>query len=107
VRRKSPGDLNVELALIADEVTALGWRLIGARVLLPGVDSVSSCWQEARRSADLLLITAEYAAAIPSGELDAALLAEKPLVLVIADLRRRHEPPDLELEVRRALGVSA
>lgn len=97
----------MELALIADEVTALGWRLIGARVLLPGVELLRDCWHDALRSADLLLITAEYAAAIPQAELDAALLAEKPLVLVIADLRRQHEPPDVELEVRGALGVSA
>ena len=97
----------MELALIADEVTALGWRLIGARVLLPGVELLRDCWQDALGSADLLLITAEYAAAIPQAELDAALLAEKPLVLVIADLRRQHEPPDVELEVRHALGVSA
>ena len=97
----------MELALIADEVTALGWRLIGARVLMPAVDSVRNCWREARCSADLVLITAEYAAAIPPAELEAALLAEKPLVLVIADLRRRREPPDIELEARRALGVSA
>jgi vacuolar-type H+-ATPase subunit F/Vma7 len=96
----------VQLSLIADEVTALGWRLIGARVLVPGVDSVAACWREARRDADLVLITAQYAGAVPAAELDAALLAEKPLVLVIADIRRRHEPPDVEHEVRRALGVS-
>jgi len=96
----------VELALIADEVTALGWRLIGSRVLLPDVGSVQDCWHEALRSADLVLITAQYAAAIPPAELDAALLAEKPLVLVIADLRHQREPPEVEHEVRRALGVS-
>jgi len=98
---------NVELALIADEVTALGWRLIGARVLLPEMGSVQDCWHEAMRSADLVLITAQYAGAIEPAELDAALLAEKPLVLVIADLRQRREPPEVEREVRRALGVSA
>jgi len=96
----------VELAVIADEVTALGWRLIGTRVLLPEAGSVKDCWHEALRSADLVLITAHYAAAISQAELDAALSAEKPLVLVIADLRRQHEPPEVEHEVRRALGVS-
>lgn len=98
--------MNVELALIADEVTALGWRLIGSQVLLPGVDSVRDCWHEALRSADMVLITAQCAGAIPPGELDAALLAERPLVLVIADLRRQHEAPELEQEVRRMLGLS-
>ncbi len=84
----------MELTLIADEVTALGWRLIGARVLLPGVDSVQDCWREALRSADLVLITASTPPLSRRRSSAAALLAEKPLVLVIADLRRRHEPPD-------------
>ena len=96
----------MELALIADEVTALGWRLIGARVLLPGAESVQACWREALRGADLVLITAQYAGAIAPAELNAALLAEKPLVLVIADLRQQQEPPEIEREVRLALGVS-
>jgi vacuolar-type H+-ATPase subunit F/Vma7 len=96
----------VELVLIADELTALGWRLIGSRILLPEAGSVRKCWLEALRSADLVLITAEYAQALPPLELDAALLAEKPLVLVIADLRNRREPSAIEESVRRALGVS-
>jgi len=97
----------VDLALIADEVTALGWRLIGARVLMPGMVPLRECWHEAMRSAELVLITAQYAGAIPPAELDAALLAEKPLVLVIADLRREFEPGDIAHDVRRALGISA
>lgn len=96
----------MELVVIADELTALGWRLIGSRVLLPEAGSVRDCWHQALRSADLVLITAEYAEAIPPLELDSALLAEKPLVLVIADLRNRREPPAIEEGVRRALGVS-
>jgi vacuolar-type H+-ATPase subunit F/Vma7 len=96
----------VELVVIADELTALGWRLIGSRVLLPEAGSVRDCWHQALRSADLVLITAEYAEAIPPLELDSALLAEKPLVLVIADLRNRREAPAIEEGVRRALGVS-
>ncbi len=97
----------MELAVIADEVTALGWRLLGARVLLPEPDSLLDCWREALRVADVMLISAQYAAGIAPSELQAALLAEKPLVLVMADLRRRFEPPGIEVEVRRALGVSA
>jgi vacuolar-type H+-ATPase subunit F/Vma7 len=97
----------MRVALIADEVTALGWRLIGARVLLPAASSAQNCWHEALRDSDLVVITAQYAAAIAPAELDAALLAATPLVLVIADLRGQQQPPDMQLEVRRALGVSA
>ena len=95
----------MKLAVIADEVTALGWRLIGARVLLPGVHTARDCFRDALGSADMVLITAQFANAIPAAELDAALLASSPLTLVIADMRHTHEPPEIEQEVRRALGV--
>lgn len=95
----------MKLAVIADEVTALGWRLIGARVLLPGVQTARDCFRDALGSADIVLITAQYARVIPAADLNAALLASAPLALVIADLRHNHEPPEIEHEVRRALGV--
>jgi len=96
----------MQLALIADELTALAWRLIGARVLTPEASSLRECWQLALREAEFVVITAQYAASIPAAELDEALLGEKPLVLVIADLRCEHAPSDLAREVRHALGVS-
>jgi len=52
-----------------------------------------------------VLVTAELAAVLPPGQLQAALCAFPPLTLVIADLRRLHEPADLEAQARRALGV--
>jgi vacuolar-type H+-ATPase subunit F/Vma7 len=103
----------VKLAVIADEVSALGWRLLGAHVAVPGQSAAAEtatargCFRDAMSSADMVLITADYARAIPAPELNAALLAAKPLVLVIADLRHQHEPPNIEHQVRLALGVSA
>ncbi len=97
----------MKIVVVADEVTALGWRLIGAQVQLRAQTSTRDAFREALRSADVVLITAECAREISVAHLNSALLAGKPLVLVIADLRRRHEPPDIELEVRRALGVPA
>jgi vacuolar-type H+-ATPase subunit F/Vma7 len=96
----------VKLTVIADEVSGVGWRLIGARVLLAAADTALDCFRDALRSADMVLITAENARAIPPAELSAALLAFEPLVLEIADLRHIHEPPEIEHEVRRALGVA-
>ena len=103
----------MKLAVIADEVSALGWRLLGAHVAVPGQSAAAEtatargCFRDAMSSADMVLITADYARAIPAPELNAALLAAKPLVLVIADLRHQHEPPNIEHQVRLALGVSA
>jgi vacuolar-type H+-ATPase subunit F/Vma7 len=97
----------VKLTVIADEVTALGWRLIGAEVHVPGAMTAQQGFRDALRSADLVLITAECAREIPASQLHPALLAGKPLVLVIADLRDRHEPAGIEEEARRALGIGA
>jgi vacuolar-type H+-ATPase subunit F/Vma7 len=95
----------MQLAVIADEITAIGWRLAGAQVHLAGSTSVADSLQKALRSADLILITAQLAAQVPSAQLDQALHALAPLLLVIPDVQQRSEPADLEREVRRALGV--
>ena len=91
--------------MLADELTALGWRLAGARVALATAENAASCLKEALGSADIVVVTAQLASAIPAAQLEAALLAFPPLTLVIADLRREQEPPDLEAHARRALGV--
>jgi vacuolar-type H+-ATPase subunit F/Vma7 len=96
----------MELMVVADELTAVGWRLAGARVLIPDPRSVEVCFQTALRDAHVVLITAELASAIPAAQLQEALRAQPPLVLVIADLREGQEPPDMEDETRRALGVA-
>lgn len=96
----------MQLAVIADESTAIGWRLAGAHVHLPDSTSVADSLQTARRSADLILITAQLAAQVPSSQLDEALHALAPLLLVIPDVQHRSEPADLERAVRRALGVA-
>src|SRR5580658_6519663 len=92
--------------IISNEVSALGWRLAGARPLIADEHSVQERLAEARRGADLVLITADLAGRLPDSVLDAALLAEKPLIAVIAGLPSGREPPDLEQEVKRVLGIA-
>lgn len=96
----------MDLAVVADELTAVGWRLAGARVWIPEPENVQECLLDATRSAQLVLITAELAARVPHETLQRLLHAQPPLVHIIADLRRAREPPDLESETRRALGVA-
>jgi vacuolar-type H+-ATPase subunit F/Vma7 len=96
----------MELAVVADELTAVGWRLAGARVLLADARNVAECLRTALHGTDVVLITAELAAAAPAALLQGALHAYPPLVLVIADLRRTREPADIEEQTRRALGVA-
>jgi vacuolar-type H+-ATPase subunit F/Vma7 len=95
----------MDLTVIADEWTALGWRLAGARVLIPDLQTVAVCFGTALRDSQMVLITAELASAVPARQLEEALRATPPLVLVITDLREDREPPDMEDETRRALGV--
>jgi vacuolar-type H+-ATPase subunit F/Vma7 len=90
--------------IISNEVSALGWRLSGGQQLIADERSVQEGLAEAaRRDADLVLITADLAKHLPNSVLNAALLAEKPLIAVIPGLPSGSEPPDLEQEVRRVL----
>jgi vacuolar-type H+-ATPase subunit F/Vma7 len=91
--------------IISNEVSALGWRLAGAQPLIADERSVQKGLAEAQRDADLVLITAELAKHLPDSVLNAALLAEKPLIAVIPGLPSCSEPPDLEQEVKHVLGM--
>jgi vacuolar-type H+-ATPase subunit F/Vma7 len=91
--------------IISNEVSALGWRLAGAQPLIADERSVQKGLAEARRDADLILITADLAKHLPDSVLNAALLAEKPLIAVIPGLPSCSEPPDLEQEVKHVLGM--
>jgi vacuolar-type H+-ATPase subunit F/Vma7 len=92
--------------IVADEVGVLGWRLAGAQALITDEHTVDERLAEARQGADLVLITADFAKRLPESLLGAALLEERPLIGVIADLRGGGEPPDLEREVKHVLGLA-
>ena len=96
----------MDVLVVADELTAVGWRLAGAAVSIADPADVEKCLQQALQRAEVVMITAELAARVSAPRLAAALEAFPPLTLIVADLRRTQEPPDLEAEARRALGVS-
>jgi vacuolar-type H+-ATPase subunit F/Vma7 len=95
----------MDVAVIADELTALGWRVAGAQVSVATAADVEARLQQALDSAEVVMITAELAARVPAARLQAALQTFPPLTLVIADLQHTQEPPDLQAQARRALGV--
>lgn len=91
---------------IGDEATAAGYRLAGAEVRVPSTAEVADAFRRARESeADLILLSAEFAGTLPAEEFEAALLAERPLVAIVADAHGRHATPDVAREVRLALGI--
>jgi vacuolar-type H+-ATPase subunit F/Vma7 len=92
--------------VISDETSALGWRLAGARAIIADPRNVAEQVAEARQHADLLFITADLSRHLPPALLGAALLAEKPLMLVIPAVTGGEQPADLEREARHVLGIA-
>lgn len=85
---------------IGDEHTAIGFRLAGL-----DVQTDSAGWDEALERAPFVIITAEMAAALPPGVVEAAIRRSDPPVALIPDIRGRSAPADPADRVRRVLGV--
>jgi len=91
---------------IGDEATAAGYRLAGAEVRVPTAAEVGDVFRRACESeADLILLSAQFADALPAAEFETALLGDRPLVAVVPDTHGRHATPDVAREVRLALGI--
>jgi vacuolar-type H+-ATPase subunit F/Vma7 len=93
------------VAFIGDELTATGYRLAGAAVFVVRPEEAAEALSAARESASLVLLSASHAHAVPAAELERALGMARPLTLVVDDILEREAPPDVERQMRRALGV--
>ena len=91
---------------IGDEATAAGYRLAGAEVRVPSAAEAPEVFRRVlAEDTDLVLLSAEFAAVLPTAELEAAVLGDRPLVAIVPDAHGRHAPPDVAREVRLALGI--
>lgn len=91
---------------IGDEATATGYRLAGAEVRVPAAGETAEVYRRAvADGADLVLLSAERAGEMDTAELDAALIALRPLTAIVPDAFGRRAPPDVAREVRLALGI--
>lgn len=91
---------------IGDEATAAGYRLAGAEVRVPTAENATEVFRRARDAdTDLILLSAEFAGALPPAELEAAVQGERPLVAIVPDAHGRHASPDVARDVRLALGI--
>ena len=70
-----------------------------------GPGNVAEVFEAEIGDTELLLITAACAQELENGRLDAAVRRAKPLILVVPDAADRVEPPDLDKEVDRVLGI--
>jgi len=93
-------------ALLADEVTAAGFRLAGVDVHVPDDVDLARTFQKLCDESQLVLITAELAERLPKGVLARQRRARATLVLVIPDVQGRREPDALGNALRRQLGMA-
>ncbi len=91
---------------IGDRVTASGFRLGSAQVVIPETGSETKVFTSALKMNDLILITAEVAASLPADLLEKTQISGTPLVLVIADIRGLHQPDNVADRLRQLLGMS-
>jgi vacuolar-type H+-ATPase subunit F/Vma7 len=89
---------------IGDELTAAGFRLTGVETMTPAPGTARRALADARRRAAFVIVTADICRHVPPSELQAALLAETPILAIIPDILSRVSPPDLERRLRVALG---
>lgn len=96
------------ICYIGDEATAAGYRLAGAQTRTPAAGEIAEAFRRARADgADLVLLAAGTAQALDAEELATAILAARPLVAIVADVHGRHAPPDVDHEIRVALGIES
>jgi vacuolar-type H+-ATPase subunit F/Vma7 len=98
--------VRARVAFIGDEVSAVGFRLAGVDAHSPGPGEGPALFARLRGGAALILVTQEALAWVGEGAVQAALRAGRPLVLVIPDVRGRHQPPDIGASIRRQLGMA-
>ena len=94
----------IALAYVGDAVDAAGFRLAGARVFTPAAGEEAAALAHARDIAQVVLLSRDVAAALPRGELEAALAALQPLAVIVPD-GGEISPLDPAERVRAQLGL--
>jgi vacuolar-type H+-ATPase subunit F/Vma7 len=92
---------------IGDTATAAGFRLAGLAVETPPPEGAARALAAAQAdgAAPLVVLTAEYARAIPQETLRAAIRSMAPPVAIVGDAGGRVPVPDLTAHVRAAVGL--
>lgn len=91
---------------IGDELTALGFRLAGADTHTPAEAQIAPLFRSLQGQEGLLILTQSAAAVLPEDELQAAMLAARPMILVIPEASGGAPPVDFAQRLREQLGMS-
>jgi vacuolar-type H+-ATPase subunit F/Vma7 len=92
-------------AYVGDAVSAAGFRLGGARTFTPAPGEEAAALAQACRTADLVLLSDDVAAALPHAELNALLAALQPMAAIVPRWREALSVRDPGERVRAQLGL--
>lgn len=94
-----------EPVFIGDELTGAGFRLAGIRVLQPDPDALEDVFRRVLQEAPLVVVTAQIASELPAELVEEAVGLAQPPVAIVPAASGGPPLPDMEHEVRAALGV--
>jgi len=97
----------MNILFIGDEISAAGFRLAGLDVFVPESGEEKYVLEKINENTDFIIITAQVAAAVPQPTMNHLMQMDKPLLLVITDMRNYLASPDLALSLRGQLGMKA
>lgn len=91
-------------AYVGNDVDAAVFRLAGVRTWVPRAGEALAAFTDATTGSDAVFITSQVAEALPRTVLDAALLAERPLLVLVPDATTTSALDPAE-RVRAQLGI--
>jgi vacuolar-type H+-ATPase subunit F/Vma7 len=94
-----------EIVFIGDEVTAAGFRLAGIESFAPDRQDLVAVVKAEAPTARVLMMAAAAHAALPDTLARALAAGPAPLLALVPDAQGHVGVPDMEAEVRRALGI--
>lgn len=92
---------------IGDELDGVGFRLAGITVLDVPEDQLEASFRQACEEAPLVILAASTANILDSELLEKAMRDAAPPIAIVRDITGEAELPDMETEVRIALGVAS
>lgn len=95
----------LDIIFIGDALTAAGYRLAGIETRTPDPDQLVTVVEVALEECRVLVMTAAYFEALPPHLAREMEAREMPLMSLVPDVQGRKDVPDMEAEVRRALGI--
>ncbi len=94
-------------AFIGDELTGAGFRLAGLKVFEATAEEQETDFRRALDEAPLVIITTRVAAELPRQLVESSVRRARPPVAIVPEAVGGPPLPDVEREVRAALGVES